>query len=207
MDYEIYHKRRTKLREGDDFLLLVRDGVCSMTRIGGNMIKLVLVLVLVAFAKAVPGQRQPGPTSNFQSGNFPQPLSVQTPSMGPYAGSSSNLPPVPQWPATTRGFQPYNASFPPGQTQQFIIPGTPSLFSSNYPVAGPGSVLPGSIAPGYVSSSSASAFPAANFPPFVVCPGFPPVAPKIVAAIVSGEFIELASLLEDHTCPSLRLIT
>ena len=125
--------------------------------------------------------------------------------MDPYVGSSSNLPPVPQWPATTPGFQPHSASFPPGQTseqtQQFIIPGTPSLFSSNYPVAGPGSVLPGSIASGYVSSSSASAFPAANFPPFVVGPGFPPVAPKIVAAIVSGEFIQLASLLEDHIEP------
>ena len=75
------------------------------------------------------------------------------------------------------------------------------LFSSSYPVAGPGSVLLGSIAPGYVSSYSASAFPAASFPPFVVGPGFPPVAPKIVAAIVSGEFIELASLLEDHIEP------
>ena len=72
---------------------------------------------------------------------------------------------------------------------------------SNYPVAGPGSVLPGSIAPGYVFSSGASAFTAANFPPFVVGPGIPPVAPKIVAAIVSGELIELASLLEDHIEP------
>ena len=96
--------------------------------------------------------------------------------MGPYVGSLSNLPPVPQWPATTPGFQRHSASFPPGQTQQFIIPGTASLFSSNYPVAGPGSVLPGSIAAGYVSSSNASALPAANFPPFVVGPGFPPVA-------------------------------
>ena len=60
---------------------------------------------------AVPRQRQPGPTSNFHSGNFPQPLSVQAPSMGPYVGSSSNLSPVPQWPATTPGFQPYSASF------------------------------------------------------------------------------------------------
>ena len=48
-------------------------------------------------------------------------LSVQAPSMGPYVGSSSNLPPVPQWLATTPGFQPHSASFPPGQTQQFII--------------------------------------------------------------------------------------
>ena len=32
-------------------------------------------------------------------------------------------------------------------------------------------------------------------------PGIPPVAPKIVAAIVSGEFIELASLLEDRIEP------
>ena len=38
-------------------------------------------------------------------------------------------------------------------------------------------------------------------PPFVVGRGIPPVAPKIVAAIVSGEFIELASLLEDHVPP------
>ena len=30
-------------------------------------------------------------------------------------------------------------------------------------------------------------------------PGIPPVAPKLVAAIVSGEFIDLVSLLEDHT--------
>ena len=140
-------------------------------------------------AMAVPGQRQPGPTSNFQSGNFPQPLLVQAPSMGTYVGSSSNLPPVPQWPATTPGFQPDSTFFPPGQTQQFIIPGTPSFFSSNYPVDGPGSVLPGSIAPSYVSSSSASAFPAANFPPFVVGPGFPTVAPKIVAASVFGRIV------------------
>ena len=98
-------------------------------------------------AMAVPVQRQPGPTSNFQSGNFPQTPLVQAPSMGPYVGSSSHLPPVPQWPATTPGFQPHSASFPLGQTQQAIIPGTPSLFPSNYPVAGPGSVLPGSIAP------------------------------------------------------------
>ena len=27
MDCEIYHKRRTKLGDGDDFLLRVRDGV------------------------------------------------------------------------------------------------------------------------------------------------------------------------------------
>ena len=125
--------------------------------------------------------------------------------MGPYIGSSSNLPPVPQWPATTPGFQPHSASFLTGQTQQVIIPGTPSLFPSNYPVAGPGtrvgSVLPGSITPGYGFSPGASAFPAANFPSFVVGPGIPPVAPKIVAAIVSGEFIELASLLEDRIEP------
>ena len=130
-------------------------------------------------AMAVPVQRQPGPTSTFQSGNFPQTPLVPAPSMGPYVGSSSNLPPVPQWPATTPGFQPHSASFPPGQTQQVIIPGTPSLFPSNYPLA----------------------FPAANFPPFVVGPAIPPVAPKIVAAIVSGEFIELASLLEDRIEP------
>ena len=152
-------------------------------------------------AMAVPVQRQPGPTSTFQSGNFPQTPLVPAPSMGPYVGSSSHLPPAPQWPATTPGFQPHSASFPPGQTQQVIIPGTPSLFPSNYPVAGPGSVLPGSFAPGYGFSPGASAFPAANFPPFVVGPGIPPVAPKIVAAIVSGEFIELASLLEDRIEP------
>ena len=35
-------------------------------------------------------------------------------------------------------------------------------------------------------------------PPLCCGSGIPPVAPKIVAAIVSGEFIELASLLEDH---------
>ena len=99
--------------------------------------------------------------------------------MGPYVGSSSNLSPVSQWPTTTPGFQPHSASFPPGQTPQVIIPGTPSLFTSNYPVAGPGSVLSGSIAAGYVSSSNTSAFPAANFPSFVVGPGFPPVAPGI----------------------------
>ena len=152
-------------------------------------------------AMAVPVQRQPGPTSTFQSGNFPQTPLVPAPSMGPYVGSSSHLPPAPQWPATTPGFQPHSASFPPGQTQQVIIPGTPSLFPSNYPVAGIGSVLPGSFAPGYGFSPGASAFPAANFPPFVVGPGIPPVAPKIVAAIVSGEFIELASLLEDRIEP------
>ena len=131
---------------------------------------------------AVPVQRQPGPTSTFQSGNFPQTPLVPALSMGPYVDSSSNLPPVPQWPATTPGFQPHSASFPPGQTQQVIIPGTPSLFPNNYPVVGPGSVFPGSIAPGYVFSSGASAFPAANFPPFVEGPDIPPVAPKIVAA-------------------------
>ena len=42
-------------------------------------------------AMAVPRQRQPRPTSNFHSGNFLQPLSVQAPSMGPYVGSSSNF--------------------------------------------------------------------------------------------------------------------
>ena len=63
--------------------------------------------------QAVPVQRQPGPTSTFQSGNFPQTPLVPAPSMGPYVGSSSNLPPVPQWPATTPGFQPHSASFPP----------------------------------------------------------------------------------------------
>ena len=158
-------------------------------------------------AMAVPVQRQPGPTSNIPSGNFPHTPSVQVPSMGPYVGSSSNLSPVPQWPATAPGFQPHSASFPPGQTQQVIIPGTPSLFPSNYPVAGPVSVLPKSSAPGYVFSSSASAFPAANFPPFVVGPGIPPVAPKIVAAIVSGEFIELASLFDDHIKPETPSFT
>ena len=149
-------------------------------------------------AMAVPVQRQSGPTSNIPSGNIP-------PSMGPYVGSSSNLSPVPQWPATTPGFQPHSASFPPGQTQQVIIP--PSLFPSNYPVSSPGSVLPGSSAPGYVFSSGASAFPAANFPPFVVGPGIPSVAPKIVAAIVSGEFIELAPLFDDHIKPETSSFT
>ena len=43
-------------------------------------------------AMAVPVQRQPGPTSTFQSGNFPQTPLVPAPSMGPYVGSSSNLP-------------------------------------------------------------------------------------------------------------------
>ena len=101
----------------------------------------------------------------FSLGELPQPLSVQAPSMGPYVGSSSNPPLVPQWPATTPGFQSYSASFSPKQTPQVIIPGTPSLFTSNYSVAGPGNVLPASFAPGYLSSASASAFPAANFPP------------------------------------------
>ena len=60
------------------------------------------------------------------------------------------------------------------------------FITSNYPVAGPGSILPASFAPSYLSFTSASVFPAANFPPFVVGPGIPPVAPKIVAVIVSG---------------------
>ena len=46
-------------------------------------------------AMAVPVQRQPEPTSTFQSENFPQTPLVPAPSMGPYVGSSSNLPPVP----------------------------------------------------------------------------------------------------------------
>ena len=53
-------------------------------------------------------------------------------------------------------------------------------------------------------SSGASAFPAANF---VVGPGIPPVAPKIVAAMVSGEFIELTSLLEDRIEPEPSCFT
>ncbi len=32
-------------------------------------------------------------------------------------------------------------------------------------------------------------------------PGIPPVSPKLVAAIVSGEFIDFALLLEDHVDP------
>ena len=47
------------------------------------------------------------------------------------------------------------------------------------------------------SPSSSATFPAAIFPPFVVGPGIPPMAPKLVTAIVSGEFIDLATLLED----------
>ena len=45
------------------------------------------------------------------------------------------------------------------------------------------------------------AFSAAIFPSFVVGPGFPPVPSKLVAAIVSGEFVDLASLLEDPIEP------
>ena len=78
-------------------------------------------------------------------GNFPHTPSVQAPSMGPYVGSSSNLPPVSQWPATTPGFQPHSASFPPGQTQQVIC--YLLLFPSNYPVAGPVAFFRGRLPP------------------------------------------------------------
>ena len=81
------------------------------------------------------------------------------------------------------------------------------MFYNNYPVAGPGSVLPGSNAPSYMFPSGAATFPASNFPPFVVGPGIPPVAPKIVVAIVSGEFIDLATLLEDRIEPETPAFT
>ena len=56
---------------------------------------------------------------------------------------------------------------------------TPSLFTSNYPVAGPGSVLPASFAPGYLSSASARRFQLLiPPPPTPLCcgSGHPPVA-------------------------------
>ena len=44
-------------------------------------------------------------------------------------------------------------------------------------------------------------------PVFVVVPGISPVSPKLVAAIVSGEFIDLASLLEDRIEPASPVFT
>lgn len=71
--------------------------------------------------------------------------------------------------------------------------------------------LPGLSLPHGVSSSPVPQVPSfsASLPPLVVGPGFPPVSPKLVAAIVLGEFIELSALLDDQSeadAPSLTLV-
>ena len=93
------------------------------------------------------------------------------------------------------------ATVPAGQGNP-TFPGTPSLFFNQYPVSGPGVSIPGVRFPGpcFVASGSPS-YPPAAFPSFVVGPGIPPVPPKLVAAIVSGDFIDFALLLEDHVDP------
>ena len=60
-----------------------------------------------------------------------------------------------------------------------------------------------------VSWPLASPYSLAAFTSFVVRPGIPPVTPKLVAAIISGEFIVFALLLEDHVdldAPSFSLV-
>ena len=72
---------------------------------------------------------------------------AQAPSRGPCAGSSSNPPPVPQWPATTPRCQPRRAVFSPDKHYKLSFQVRHVCFLNNYPVAGPGSVLPGPDAP------------------------------------------------------------
>jgi hypothetical protein len=93
------------------------------------------------------------------------------------------------------------ATVPAGQGNP-TFPGTPSLFFNQCPVSGPGVSIPGVRFPGhcFVASGSPS-YPPAAFPSFVVGPGIPPVPPKLVAAIVSRDFIDFALLLEDHVDP------
>jgi hypothetical protein len=87
------------------------------------------------------------------------------------------------------------ATVPAGQGNQ-TFSGTPSLFFSQYPVTGTWLSIPGVRFPGHGFVAPAA------FPSVVVGPGIPPVTPKLVAAIVSGELIDFALLLEGTT-PSL----
>ena len=159
-------------------------------------------LAAPSLAPILPSLAVPRQALNFQpsSLNFSQITQHQEPPVGSYVGSSASVPMVLQLPSTDQRFKSQSATSLASQTQ--VLPGTPFLFTNNYPVAGPSGLTPGSCFPGhFFSSPGSSSLPAGIFSLFVVGPGIPPVAPKLVAAIVSGEFVELASLLDDHTEP------
>ena len=77
----------------------------------------------------------------------------------------------------------------------------PSLFGYSFP--GFGAVNPVVFPP--VPGASAQS----QLSPFFIGPGFSPVHPKLVAAIVSGKFVELSTLSEDpseHDTPSFSVL-
>ena len=153
-----------------------------------------------AFPMVLPTVPSLGSTGFINHQRFP-PQQAFGPSVAPNVSPISTVPSVPHLLPFTQTQLPQLATVPAGQGNP-TFPGTPSLFFNQYPVPGPGVSIPGVHFPGhgFVASGSPS-YPPAAFPSFVVGPGIPPVPPKLVAAIVSGDFIDFVLLLEDHVDP------
>ena len=161
---------------------------------------------VAAFPMVLPTVPSPGSTGFINPQRFP-PQQAFGPSVAPNVSPTSTVPMVPQLLPFAQTQLPQLATVPAGQGSP-IFPGTPSLFFNQYPVSGPGVSIPGVRFPGhcFVASGSPS-YPPAAFPSFVVGPGIPPVPPKLVAVIVSGDFIDFALLLEDHVDPDAPLFS
>jgi hypothetical protein len=127
-------------------------------------------------------------TTMFNPQSFP-PQQALLPSVALSVAPPCTVQSVPQWPPFAQALVTLLATVPAGQGNQ-TFPGTPSLvFFSQYPVTGTGVSIPGVRFPGhgFVAPGSSSYLPA-----------IPPVTPKLVAAIISGEFTDFACLLETH---------
>ena len=115
--------------------------------------------------------------------------------------------PVPVASSTVPSYVPSDQPVPlvslPGAVDQSITSGTTvhdSLHSSLPPFPSVSGIGVSSLDPArgsYPVAQGVSAPASSSLPDFVVGPGFPPVSGKLVSAIVSGAFVELALLLED----------
>ncbi len=153
-----------------------------------------------AFPVVLPAVPSAVSTTMFNPQSFP-PQQALGPLVAPSVAPPRTRSSVPQLPLFAQAQVPQLATVPATQGNQ-TFPGTPSLFFIQYQVPRAGVAVPGVRFSGHgLVAPSSSSYPPAAFLAFVVGPGTPPVTPKLVAAIVSGEFIDFALLLEDHVDP------
>ena len=138
---------------------------------------LVPAAVSAAFLMVLPAVPSSVSTTMFNPQSFP-PQQALGPSVALSVALLCTLSSVPQWPPFVQALVPQLATVPAGQGNQ-TFPGTTSLFFSQYPVTGTGVSITGMRSPGhgFVAPGSSSYLPAA-------------FTPKLVAAIVSGEFTD-----------------
>ena len=131
-----------------------------------------------AMANPSPGPMW-APTNNYVTNRFQPPTNPhgQLPMV--------NNPNFHQGASTSWFGMPQQGNYPQEST---IQQGTPYL--SSLPVSGTGTGHGNTWSPTGPGSSN-------SLPALIVGPGFPPVSSKLVTAIIYGEYIELATLLED----------